>query len=95
MSQENTITERIQKIEKGITDSKNFRRDAQTQGDIYGKQLAENTQKLIELGTTPEKAEVDIINISKEIELLTSKIEQMIPFEELERREQRNSAKQN
>lgn len=88
------IMERLQKIEKGINDSKDYRRDAKTQGDIYGKQLQENTEKLIELGTTPEKAEADIQKIEQEIMALTEQIEQMLPFEELKKREERQKSKQ-
>ena len=84
-------TERLSIIEKGIADSKNYQSEAMTQKKIFGQQLEENTKKFQELGTTPDKAQEDIENIEKEILSLLESIEGMIPFEELKKREERNS----
>lgn len=85
----NEIMERINRIEKGITDSSNYRRDAMTQISIYGKQLEENTEELIKLGTSPETIDQDIARLEKEILELIEKAESYIPFEELKKREER------
>lgn len=77
----------LEELQEGIDKAKQLRTKANSQKDIYEESLKKEDEKLKELGTTPEKAEDTLKELSKKAKTLKDEITNMIPFDLLEERE--------
>jgi uncharacterized protein YlaN (UPF0358 family) len=80
----------LEELENGIQKSKDYRTKALTQKEMHEKSLKEITIELGSLGTTPEKASNYIERLKKEINETKREIQEAIPFDLIEKREQAN-----
>lgn len=79
------LTEELAKAEKAIQMAEQLRQKALAQKDVYEQQLKEVEAELQAMGIQPESAKEEIAKLEEEIEMLMTRLNELIPYDLLKK----------
>lgn len=79
------LTAELTKVEKAIQMAEQLRQKALAQKDVYEQQLKEVEAELQAMGIQPESAKEEIAKLEEEIEMLMTRLNELIPYDLLKK----------